>query len=919
MMKNFTRFQFPGVAALLYFFLAGTPIHAQVPTVQDCLGAIPVCQNTYTQATTYLGAGNYPNEVYNNPGNCVNDCPGSCLDGEQNSVWYVFTVQQSGNLRLIIEPFFNEDDYDWAVYDITTLRCTDIFSQYSLMQKSCNAWGSSSFNGSTGISSAMGGTSNCNHCGDGAGTSKWNVDLPVTLGNTYVLLIENWGTTPQGGYTLDFSQSTAVIFDNIRPSLEMVHGEEVSCGDAQLTIEFSENVTCESVDPGDFVLSGPGGPYDVIDVEGEVCVLGGEMERIYTLYLDKPISEDGDYSLQLTPMCFVYDACNNFALGNTIVFNVELGAPEISEATLSINDATCGLSNGSITGLQVTGTTPFDYIWTDENGAVVGSELDLIDVPTGNYYLEVEDPNTCVVTSGPYFVDQFGAPQLDEAAINITGANWGANNGHITGLQVTGTEPLVFEWTDESNIVVGSELELHDVFTGNYFLQVTDAYGCDTLAGPYFVPQIGGPLSVMSVATPSSICIGESSQLITNGSGGTGEYTFSWSSLPNGFTSNLQSPTVFPQVTTTYTVVIDDGYNISQTSVTVTVNPLPLAHAGEDLSIPYGTSVTLYGDASVGSGNYEYSWEPANMLISPNSQNTATKNLYQTTLFKLTVTDVSTGCVSSRDTIIVDLQGGPLGMTVAAQKDTICKGETTVMTAFGYGGNEPYYTYTWYYDQQMVKQESNATSSLEMTGITPGTETYQVVIWDGYNADTVPVTVEVMDSPVFHLAGGPDIIACPYDSVQLNPDQSYPDYEYYWSNGATQNSITVGTTGIGFDQKTYHLTVTTPYGCHYTDSITVTFDFAACFGIGEYESFPSVRVYPNPTPGIFTVEFEDGEGFEELLILNAMGKVIEKKDLRSLGKGSRKLQVELEGQTPGIYFLRAVNERFIYHQKVIRN
>lgn len=890
----------------------------QTPTVQDCLGAIPVCQDTYTQENSYLGAGNYPNEVYNNPGSCENDCPGSCLDGEQNSVWYVFTVQQSGNLRLIIDPFYDADDYDWAVYDISTLRCTDIFSQYSQMQKSCNAWGSSSFNGPTGISSAMGGTSHCNHCGDGGGTSKWNIDLPVTVGNTYVLLIENWGITPQGGYTLDFSQSTAIIYDDIRPFLDVVHGEDISCGDSQITIEFSENVTCESVDPTDFVLAGPGGPYTVVDVVGEVCSLGGEMERIYTLFLDKDISEDGDYSLQLIPLSLIADACNNFALGNTMTFPVDLGAPEIIESSLSVTSATCGLSNGSITGLEVSGTTPFEYSWLDDFGNVVGNELDLSDIPTGNYYFQVEDPNTCLATSGPYFVGQTGAPELDESGLSITGADWGANNGHITGLIITGTEPMTYEWTDEANIVVGNNVDLHDIYTGNYWLLATDAYGCDTLAGPYFVPELGGPLYVQSSASPSSICIGEPSQLITNGSGGTGDYTFSWTSSPVGFTSDIQSPTVYPLVTTTYFVVIDDGYNVSNTSVTVTVNPLPVANAGADFSIPYGTSVTLSGNGSGGSGSYAYNWEPAGLLINPTAQNPATKNLYQTTFFKLTVTDASTGCISLKDTMMVDLEGGPLGVIAEAQKDTICRGEITSLQALGHGGNEPHYTFTWYYDNAIVLVENGPESSIEVNGLWPGTLNYNVIIDDGFNKDTTSATVQVMDSPAFQITGGPDIVACPYDSVTLAPDQTFTGYDYYWSNGATSPDLKIGTTGIGFDQKTYHLTVTTPFGCQHTESVTVTFDFAACFGIEEYQNFPTVKVFPNPTKGSFTVEFEDGEGFTELKVLNSMGEVVVCKDLEFLNAGINQIKIDLNEYSPGIYFLQAINERFIYHQKVIR-
>ena len=33
-------------------------LHAQIPTNQDCMGAIPVCQNVYYQANSYTGTGN---------------------------------------------------------------------------------------------------------------------------------------------------------------------------------------------------------------------------------------------------------------------------------------------------------------------------------------------------------------------------------------------------------------------------------------------------------------------------------------------------------------------------------------------------------------------------------------------------------------------------------------------------------------------------------------------------------------------------------------------------------------------------------------------------------------------------------------------------------------------------------------------
>ena len=192
------------IACFSFFVFHFSLTYAQVPTVQDCLGAIPICQDVYEELNSYSGSGNYPNEIYNPTGDCTLDCPGSCLDGEQNSVWYIITVQHDGNLRFTLDPAGN-DDYDWAVYDLTEFQCSDIRYNYSQMQKSCNAYGGPP-DDSTGISTANGGTTDCNHCGSG-GSSLWNMDLFVTKGRTYVLVVENWSGTNDGFMPARFSST----------------------------------------------------------------------------------------------------------------------------------------------------------------------------------------------------------------------------------------------------------------------------------------------------------------------------------------------------------------------------------------------------------------------------------------------------------------------------------------------------------------------------------------------------------------------------------------------------------------------------------------------------------------------------------------------------------------------------------------
>jgi hypothetical protein len=64
--------------------------------------------------------------------------------------------------------------------------------------------------------------------------------------------------------------------------------------------------------------------------------------------------------------------------------------------------------------------------------------------------------------------------------------------------------------------------------------------------------------------------------------GGTLSYTYSWTSIPVGFTSNIQNPVVQPIVTTIYIAQVNDGVSSVTDSTTVTVTQLPTASAGND-------------------------------------------------------------------------------------------------------------------------------------------------------------------------------------------------------------------------------------------------------------------------------------------------------------------------------------------------
>ena len=303
-------------------------------TEQDCLGAIPVCQNTYTQTQAYEGEGNYPNEINKAISACSFNSP-----GEKNSVWYAFTVQSSGNLCFTINPTNPSADYDWALYNLTNATCEDIFTDPSL-EVSCNYQGTPGLTGANGLP----GVTN-NPC------------VPVNVGEKYVLNVSSF-LPNQGGYTLDFTQSSANIFDNIPPQT----GNIDYCGGKVITLHFDEAILCSSLDVGDFTFTGPGGPYTVTKVSGIYCQQGGTYDNPIQIHLDKepPV---GMFVLDLVGN--VTDFCGNPAA--TTTFNVENTMEmlfEINNFCLGDNTSFVDNSSGSI----VTRTWDFgDGSPTDNN------------------------------------------------------------------------------------------------------------------------------------------------------------------------------------------------------------------------------------------------------------------------------------------------------------------------------------------------------------------------------------------------------------------------------------------------------------------------------------------------------------------------------------------------------------------------
>lgn len=357
------------------FWASAQSMNAQSPS--DCEGAIVLCGDVYSETEASFNTG----AVYEYTGACNQNL-------EQSSIWYTFTVYEDGLLSFVLDPLDPMDDYDWGLFDISEGGCAGIGVGLGATswEVGCNSYGVLGANGATGISSANGGTGTSNGPGDLNGP-PFNADLSVTAGSSYALVVMNWSNS-LNGYTIDFGQSTAVLYDQDAPEMLAV---QTDCDVQDFVVTFSEPIVVGTVEPGDFVLTDPNGVG--IPVDGVSANQGGNTSDSFTLTLPNPLTESGTYTLEITDnSLFVEDPCGNAGTGMLEV-DVVVTAPPVGwdevEVVICVGEQLTLNANTVVS--QPEGDF-IEYLWTWDGGG--GADLDTLGF---NHAIMVDQPGLYVV------------------------------------------------------------------------------------------------------------------------------------------------------------------------------------------------------------------------------------------------------------------------------------------------------------------------------------------------------------------------------------------------------------------------------------------------------------------------------------------------------------------------------------------
>ena len=557
---------------------------------------------------------------------------------------------------------------------------------------------------------------------DGTGTNSDTDDVTVTVNALPVANAGNDIETCQGiAVTLTANGGTSYLWNtgattqNISVNPNSTTTYSVEAIQNECSSELDEVIVTvnplPNVDAG-FDISINFGDSIVLTANGADSYVWNTGESTQSITVNPTV--ETTYSVTgTTGTCLNTDSVTVFIVGSEVVASAG-------------NDQT--ICNGLQATLTATGGAA--YVW---NTGETTASINVSPTSTTTYTVTAFDSTGTVSDTDDVIVTVDALPTV-EAGIDVT-----ITNGESTTLTATGANTYLWNTGETtSSIDVNPESTIAYTVTGF-------ANGCE--ASDDVTVTIETEFVNANAGENVSLCEGEST--ILTASGGT---TYEWNTGET--TASIE---VSPSTTTTYTVTAFNtlGTSSDTDDVTVTINSIPVANAGNDVEICQGSSATL-----TASGGASYLWSTGetsqNIIVNPNS----------TTTYSVEV--IQNNC-SSVDEVSVTVNNLP---NVNAGSDvTIIEGESTTLTASGAD------TYLWNTGEtsQTINVNPLVTTLYSVTGFSNDCEA----------SDEVIVTV---DPFVFVANAGEDQFICEDTSTTLTASEGD---SYLWSTGETTQSIVV--------------------------------------------------------------------------------------------------------------------------------
>ena len=504
------------------------------------------------------------------------------------------------------------------------------------------------------------------------------------------------------------------------------------------------------------------------------------------LYPDENLTNavGGSYSLLIT------DENGCFAESGPYTITASPG-PSVDATNVNISEETCIGSDGSITGIIVTGNN-LTYSW---NG-VTTLTADTVGLNQGVYNLLVTDDNGCTASSGPFTIELNNGPVIDTNAISVIDETCFGQDGSISGISVSGNV-VSFAW----NGTVGS-LDTLNLISGNYTLVATDDNGCETSMGPIVVDLIPSPtIDDSNISIQGENCNqfdGSITGIVATGNG----LNFEWNGI------NSPNENISNQPAGNYTLTVTDNIGCNVTS-----GPYEIPSIGGPAIIDTNLVVV---DETCANNNGNISGlavDGSNFTILWNG--TVASNIDLSDLsagqYELTIIDFN-GCTSQYGPILIDSISSPsLDDSGLVLTEESCEGNDGSIQGLVATGVE--LSYAW---------NGEESTSINISNIVAGN--YSLIITDSNGCTLEYGPLEIIGNNPPNIILNPNYTEIDFgNEISLNLTISNADNDIINWTPSDGLSCTDCNDPIASPSETttYYVTVSNEAGCTSMDSVLV--------------------------------------------------------------------------------------------------
>lgn len=464
------------------------------------------------------------------------------------------------------------------------------------------------------------------------------------------------------------------------------------------------------------------------------------------------------------------------------VDSVWLGINLLPSPTLTVSQDTICQGDYTI----VSADTGFSqYNWS--NGFPASSPTLLTD-QNGPHWVSVTDSNGCFGTSDTIEIVILSLPS--PPALSDTSICVGDS------VQLSSGQTAI--WSGTSGLDTTSLYNTGAVFNPlTLYVSYMDSNSCVSVPDTVVVHPTPG--ASPTIVASQNYCEGDSLFMFTDT---TGISTFQWSG-PNGSTSFLPYlliPNADSSYSGVYSVTTSNAYCSGSDSVYINVTPQPTnvgLTADTMICASHPLSVELNGNTpfnySIGNSSGWLSYDSP-LLIDP--ADTSHTGWYYSEID-------NAGCISSLDSIYVEVTPGPAYPYIGGTQN-VCEGDT----AFLFLDTTQQVDWLW----TLPNGSTSTDPYLLFTHVTTNDAGFYTLTATqfGCTSPEDSFLLSVSNLPLIDL--GSDTTICIGQNVTLSAGSGFDDY--FWSTGATSESINVSTSGL------YHVTIGQG-ACFASDSIFI--------------------------------------------------------------------------------------------------